>query len=154
MNKKFYTCTTSWSQDLKFKIYSSISELKQNESCWAECGIYELTITASRCVVDPCTLFDIEPTDLDIKATNRQEICDEETTEAPNGFVGNIIQHFKKKKETDWTDLNGDKEFKWTGTCDACGCRKSNLTVIHSATLSGVTICQECRAKTNRGKNE
>jgi hypothetical protein len=145
MNKKFYTCTTAWDHDPKFKIYDSINELKYGEPCWAECGIYEVILTASRCIVEPSTFFDVELTNLDNRDIDEQDICGEETSEIAKDFVEKFIQPFKKKKKVDWADSSGNKEFKWSGTCDACSDHKSNLTVIHSATLGGVTICRECR---------
>jgi hypothetical protein len=86
----------------------------------------------------------------DERSTDEREVCGPTTSEVAKGFVEKFTQAFKKKKEVDWTDSSGKKEFKWSGTCDACGNHKSNLTVVHSATLSGVTICRECRAGTIR----
>lgn len=145
MNKKFYTCTTSWENDPKFKVYESIQDLKKNEYCWSECGIYEVSLSVTRCIVEPNTLFEIESSDSDNRSLIEQDICGVETSEVAKGFVEKFIQPFKKKKKADWSDENGKKEFKWSGTCDACSEHKSNLTVIHSATLGGVTICRECR---------
>ena len=145
MNKKFYTCAVSWENDPKFEIYDSIDKLKQSELYWASDGIYEIILTESRCIAESSELFDIISSDSDNRSLAEQDSCGEETSEVAKGFVEKFIQPFKKKKEADWTDSNGNKEFKWLGTCDACEERKSNLTVVYSAALGGITICRECR---------
>lgn len=67
-------------------------------------------------------------------------LCSEETSGAAKNYM-------KSLPIIDWADEKGDKLFGWKGTCDACGEQKARLTVIKSAALSGVTICESCRGK-------
>lgn len=150
MSKKFYTCGKSWEYEQKLEIYSSIDELKQDNSCWPERGIYEIELATQTCVVKPNMFFDIEVDVTDNRILDEKAICGEDTSEVAKGFIEKFIQPINQKKTEDWLGTNGEKEYKWSGTCDACGYQKSNLTIVHSATLGGVTVCKECRM----GKNE
>ncbi|MBC8410913.1 MAG: hypothetical protein H8E12_19685 [Rhodobacteraceae bacterium] len=90
----------------------------------------------------------------DNRILDERTICGEETSEVAKGFIEKFIQPTKQKETTDWFDSNGDKEFKWTGTCDACGYQKSNLTIVYSATLGSVTICKRCRTGITKDESE
>jgi len=146
MNKTFYTCATNWVHNPDFKVYKTLEDLKRNEPCWDECGIYELSLAEFRCVVEPNLFGDLDCTDLNIENPEMEPICGDETEEVAKGFLEKVVQTFKSTPpKLDWVDHDGKKQFDWEGKCDACGKKKNNLTVIHSSTLSGVTICRDCK---------
>jgi len=142
-NKKLYICGTTICNKQYKKMYASIETLKLDNLLWHELGIYEFNFFKINCIEEPA-LFN---GDIPEGQTDIEEIVQSETTaySTVNTFFGKISQAFKRKQRTDWSDISGNKEFKWKGKCDACGEHKSNLTVVHSATLSGVTVCRECR---------
>lgn len=140
-NKKLYICGSEFGQANYKKTYTSVEKLKLDNLSWNELGIYEIKVLKTNCIEEP-SLFNV---DLDDQVNIEEDSESEITQNSVNTFFGKISQVFKRTKETDWTDVNGNKEFKWSGKCDACREQKTNLTVIHSAALSGVTICRECR---------
>jgi hypothetical protein len=56
--KKLYSCGIDWQCEIgeapdlegKMPLYSTIEELKENRTCWKECGIVELSIKLNRWV--------------------------------------------------------------------------------------------------------
>tara|TARA_B110000211_G_C14005341_1_gene520521 strand:- start:811 stop:1257 length:447 start_codon:yes stop_codon:yes gene_type:complete len=145
-NKKLYICGSEFGQANYKKTYTSVEKLKLDNLSWNELGIYEIKVLKTNCIEEP-SLFNV---DIDDQVNIEEDSESEITQNSVNTFFGKISQVFKRTKETDWTDVNGNKEFKWSGKCDACREQKTNLTVIHSAALSGVTICRECRMGTLR----
>lgn len=59
MSKKFYMCQTDWDFEIgeapdlegKMPLYSSVEELKEQRTCWDECGIVEVEITKTKVVL-------------------------------------------------------------------------------------------------------
>jgi hypothetical protein len=47
-----YVCSTAFEEDPDFEVFESIELLKQNRSCWKECGILEVEIYAVKEVVE------------------------------------------------------------------------------------------------------
>jgi hypothetical protein len=141
-NKKLYICGSEFGQANYKKTYTSVEKLKLDNLSWNELGIYEIKVLKTNCVEEP-SLFNIDIDD----QTNVEEVVDDEMSSqnVVNTFFGKISQAFKRKQSIDWADISGNKEFKWSGKCDACREQKTNLTVVYSATLSGVTVCRECR---------
>lgn len=141
-NKKLYICGSELSSENYKKMYTSVKKLKLDNLSWNEFGIYEIKVLKTSCIEEPTLFKDIIIDD----QTGIEEVIDNEIEQnAVNTFFGKISQAFKRKKIIDWTDITGNKEFKWSGKCDACREQKTNLTVVYSATLSGVTVCRECR---------
>ena len=140
-NKKLYICGSEFGQANYKKTYTSVEKLKLDNLSWNELGIYEIKVLKTNCIEEP-SLFNV---DIDDQVNIEEDSESEITQNSVNTFFGKISQVFKRTQEADWTDVNGNKEFKWSGKCDACREQKTNLTVIHSAALSGVTICRECR---------
>lgn len=56
MKIKAYLCTTDWNTELPVmqandvRIFTSLSELKKQRTCWPECGIIEIEIKKKRTV--------------------------------------------------------------------------------------------------------
>jgi hypothetical protein len=142
-NKKLYICGVGNNNKSYEKMYTSIKELKLDNLSWTEFGIYEIKISKTRCIEEPL-LFESADEEEQINI-EKSEISETQHSETFSTLFGKISHVFKKKQEIDWADTKGNKEYKWRGKCDACREQKSNLTVIHSATLSGVTICRECK---------
>jgi hypothetical protein len=145
-NKKLYICGSEFGQANYKKTYTSVEKLKLDNLSWNELGIYEIKVLKTNCIEEP-SLFNV---DIDDQVNIEEDSESEITQNVVNTFFGKISQAFKRKQSIDWADTSGNKEFKWRGKCDACREQKSNLTVVHSAALSGVTICRECRMGTLR----
>jgi hypothetical protein len=144
-NKKLYICGSDFGSAKYKKTYTSVKELKLDNLSWNELGIYEIKVLKTMCVEESSLFKDIiiedqedqDDVDKDMKSKSEQNVV--------NTFFGKISKVFKRKQSIDWADNSGNKEFKWRGKCDACREQKTNLTVVYSATLSGVTVCRECR---------
>jgi hypothetical protein len=155
-NKKLYICGSGNSNEPCRKIYTSVKKLKSENSLWDELGIYEVKLSKINCVVEP-DLFksdDLNIHDHETSSPSEIDLNESNNLEAAKSFLAKVTQTFKKKTKLDWSDKDGNKEFKWHGTCDACGDKKTNLTVVHSATLSGIAICRECRTGVKIEQNE
>ena len=142
-NKKLYICGTESNNKLYEKMYTSIKSLKIDNLSWSEFGIYEIKITNTSCIEEP-SLFKVTDIEEEVNI-DENKIRETQYSATVNSLYGKTSQSFKKKQEIDWLDTNGNKDYRWSGKCDACREQKTNLTVIHSATLSGVTICRECK---------
>jgi hypothetical protein len=141
-NKKLYICGSEFGRANYKKTYTSVEKLKLDNLSWNEFGIYEIKVLKTSCIEEPTLFKDII---IDDQAGIEEVIDSEIEQNVVNSFFGKISQVFKRKQSIDWADISGNKEFKWSGKCDACREQKTNLTVVYSATLSGVTICRECR---------
>jgi len=133
-NKKLYICGPENNNEPCKKIYTSLKKLKLENLLWDELGIYEIKISKINCIVEPDLFKDDDLNSL-------------ETTRS---FLAKTTHSLKNKANIGRAGFDDNKEFKWHGTCDVCGCKKTNLTVVYSATLSGITVCRECRHKNGK----
>ena len=65
--KKGYVCCTTWDWHMgegndpsPQKVYPTIEDLKNQESCWEECGIYELEVKLEKLIAIPKGWLEIE----------------------------------------------------------------------------------------------
>ena len=147
-DKKLYICGDSCNKKHR-KVYDSIEQLKLENLLWEELGIYELKI--SDCISEP-SFFNEDNFNMKKIEKQKQDNTIKNNSNAVKLLFEKASQLFKKKHEPDWVDVDGIKQFKWSGKCDGCNKLKDNLTVLYSATLSGVTICRECREGIKRNE--
>lgn len=60
-SKKIYVCGVDWQHEVgeasDVRMYASIKKLKQERSCWKECGIVELEVSLGKWI-EPQNLYE------------------------------------------------------------------------------------------------